>query len=86
MKINLRKPLRLPVDNKSTINLAKNPIAHGRSKHIETRFHFLREQVNKGKLVLEFCPSEIQAATILTKGLSVERFHDMREMLNIVTF
>ncbi|MCI24002.1 cationic amino acid transporter 1-like, partial [Trifolium medium] len=36
----------LNVDNVSAINLAKNPIAHGRSKHIELRFHYLREQVN----------------------------------------
>jgi len=37
-------------DSKSAIDLEKHPIAHGRSKHNETRFHFLRDQVNKGKL------------------------------------
>ncbi|MCH99895.1 cationic amino acid transporter 1-like, partial [Trifolium medium] len=43
------------IDNISAINLAKNPVAHGRSEHIETRFHYLREQVNNGKLCLKHC-------------------------------
>jgi hypothetical protein len=47
----------LKVDNLSAINLAKNLIAHGRSKHIEMRFHYLREQVDKGILKLEHCRS-----------------------------
>jgi hypothetical protein len=38
------------LDNKSAIDFARNPVLHGRSKHIEARFHFLREQVNKGVL------------------------------------
>lgn len=40
------------LDNKLAINLAKNSISHGRSKHIETRFHYLSDQVNKGRLEL----------------------------------
>ena len=39
--------ITMKIDIMSTINLAKNPIAHGRSKHIEMRFHYLREQVAK---------------------------------------
>jgi len=68
LKIQVRKPIVLHLDNKSAINLAKNPILHGRSKHIEARFHFLREQVNHGKLEVKQCPSESQLADILTKG------------------
>jgi hypothetical protein len=68
----------LMVDNKSAINLAKNPIAHGRSKHIETRFHFLRDQVSKDKLKLEFCRSEDQLADVLTKALRKDGFEKLR--------
>ena len=50
LKFEAKKPIKLLIDNKSTINLAKNLVSHGRSKHIETIFHFLREQVNNGKL------------------------------------
>jgi hypothetical protein len=86
LHICVKQPLKLLVDNKSTINFAKNPIAHGRSKHIETRFHFLRDQVNNGKLKLEFCPSKLQKADIFTKGLGLERFNILREMLNVIAF
>lgn len=44
----------LMVDNISVINLAKNPIAHGRSIHIDMRFHYLRELVSEGRLRLGF--------------------------------
>ncbi|KHN46857.1 Copia protein, partial [Glycine soja] len=59
----------LLVDNKSTIALAKNPVSHGRSKHIDTKFHFLRDQVNKGKVKLKHCRIEVQLADIMTKSL-----------------
>jgi len=45
--IKLKEPIKLLIDNKSAINVAKNHIAHDKSKHIETIFHYLRDQVNK---------------------------------------
>jgi len=53
LKIELSHKAKLLVDNKSTIDLARHPTSHGRSKHIETHFHFLREQVCTGKLDIE---------------------------------
>ena len=44
--------ITMKIDSMSAINLAKNPIAHGRSKHIKMRFHYLREQVADGKMNL----------------------------------
>ncbi|PNX70374.1 cationic amino acid transporter 1-like protein, partial [Trifolium pratense] len=64
----------LKVDNLSAINLAKNSVAHGRSKHIEMRFHYLREQVSNGRLKLEHCRTELQIADVLTKAVTVETF------------
>lgn len=78
-------PVKLLIDNRSAINLAKHPIAHGRSKHIETRFHFLRDQVTKEKLILEHCRTEVQLADILTKPLKRDRFLELREKLAIVS-
>uniref|UniRef100_A0A803LCB7 Uncharacterized protein n=2 Tax=Chenopodium quinoa TaxID=63459 RepID=A0A803LCB7_CHEQI len=43
-------PTTIYVDNMSAIKLAKNPVQHGRSKHIDTRFHFLRDQVKQGTI------------------------------------
>lgn len=47
------------VDNKSAIYLENHLVCHGQSKHIERRYHLLRDQVNKGKVVLEYCKSEL---------------------------
>ena len=84
LKIKEEGPVELYVDNKSAIKLAKHPIAHGRSKHIETKFHFIRDQVAKGKFKLKFCRSEDQLADIFTKSLKSETFKKQRSMLNIV--
>ncbi|XP_020262360.1 uncharacterized protein LOC109838320 [Asparagus officinalis] len=51
-------PIEILIDNKSTITLSKNPLAHGRSKHIETRFHFIRHQVTKKIVKMIYCKSE----------------------------
>jgi hypothetical protein len=72
------------VDNVSAINLAKNPIAHGRSKHIEMRFHYLRELVSDGKLRLSYCRSEDQVADLLTKGVTNEVFKRLLKSLSMM--
>jgi hypothetical protein len=41
------------VDNKSAINLNKNPVHHDRSKHIDTKYHYIRECVDGGRIILE---------------------------------
>lgn len=83
MHIPLKGSLKIFVDNNSAINLAKNPVAHGRSKHIDIRFHFLRDLVEKNKIELKFCKTEDQVANILTKPLKVDAFEKLRNMLGI---
>ncbi|GAU34193.1 hypothetical protein TSUD_162940 [Trifolium subterraneum] len=51
--------VKMRIDNISTINLAKNHVAHGKSKHIEMRFHYLREQVSNGRICVEHCRVKI---------------------------
>ena len=67
-------PQNLHVDNKFAISLTKNPLAHGRSKHIDTKCHFIRDQVNKRRISVEYCNTDDQVADILTKLLKIERF------------
>lgn len=74
MKVGLKKLMVLQIDNKSAINLAKNPVLHGRGKHIEVMFHFLREKVNQGELEVRHCSSEAQLTDIFIKGLKIDRF------------
>ena len=70
-------------DNSSTIKLSKNPVMHGRSKHIDVRFHFLRELVRDGIIKLEHCGTHDQIADIMTKPLKVEMFQKLREKLGV---
>ncbi|PRQ45106.1 putative RNA-directed DNA polymerase [Rosa chinensis] len=53
-------------DNSSTIKLSKNPVMHGRSKHIDVRFHFLRDLTRDGVIELVHCGTSDQAADLLT--------------------
>lgn len=86
LKCEVQMPLSLLIDNKSAISLAKNPVSHGRSKHIETRFHFIREQVNNGVLKLIYCPTEDQLADLLTKAVKPDRFIKLREEIGVICF
>jgi len=74
------------VNNKSTIQLAKNPVHHGRSKHIETRLHFLRGHVKHKTVKLEYCHTMEQVADIFTNSLPIEPFRRLKEMLGMKTF
>jgi hypothetical protein len=61
-------------DNSSSIKLSKNPVMHGRCKHIDVRFHFLRNLVKDGIVELRHCKSEDQIADLMTKPLKLEAF------------
>ncbi|GJT93212.1 retrovirus-related pol polyprotein from transposon TNT 1-94 [Tanacetum coccineum] len=61
-------------DNKSAIALCCNNVQHSRSKHIDIRHHFIKEQVKKGVVELYFVRTEYQLADIFTKALPRERF------------
>ncbi|CAI7880918.1 unnamed protein product [Closterium sp. NIES-53] len=61
------------VDNQSAIALAQNACLHGRTKHMQVRWHFIREMVASGEVILRWCPINRQAADILTKPLRFER-------------
>ncbi|GJS89740.1 hypothetical protein Tco_0772376 [Tanacetum coccineum] len=65
-------------DNKGAIDLSKNPVQHSRTKHIEIRHHFLRDNVQKGNISIERVSSEDNIADILTKPLKREPFNYLR--------
>lgn len=70
-------------DNSSTIKLSRNPVLHGRSKHIDVRFHFLRDLTRDGILELVHCNSQNQIADIMTKPLKLEVYVKLRELLGM---
>ena len=86
LMIKLKHPIKLLVDNKSTINLAKNPITHGKSKPVETRFHYLRDQVNKCKIIVEYCSTNDKVAYVFTKPVKRAQFLELRKELGVFCF
>nr|GEW10712.1 ribonuclease H-like domain, reverse transcriptase, RNA-dependent DNA polymerase [Tanacetum cinerariifolium] len=71
------------VDNKSAIALMKNLVFHGRSKHIDTTYHFIRERVEREDIQVEFVSEEYQKADILTKALPKIKFLTMRQLIRL---
>ncbi|KAJ9538188.1 hypothetical protein OSB04_030921 [Centaurea solstitialis] len=68
---------KIPIycDNTSAIAIANNPVLHCKTKHIEVRYHFIRDHVMNGDIELHFVPTEYQLADLFTKPLDVTRFN-----------
>jgi hypothetical protein len=58
----------LQCDSTSAISVAKNPVLHSKTKHIKVRYHFLRDNVEKGKITIHV-PTHDQLADVFTKPL-----------------
>nr|GFC20142.1 retrovirus-related Pol polyprotein from transposon TNT 1-94 [Tanacetum cinerariifolium] len=61
-------------DSKAAIAISCNPVQHSHTKHIDVRYHFIKEKVEKGIIELFFVGTEYQLADLFTKALPVERF------------
>ena len=72
-------------DNNSTIMLSKNLVLYGRSKHIDVKYHFLRDLQKDEKIDLVYHKSENQIVDILTKPLKLVSFLKLRRLLSVYT-
>ncbi|GKE50234.1 hypothetical protein Tco_1481492 [Tanacetum coccineum] len=70
-------------DNKSAIALCCNNVQHLRSKHIDARYHFIKEQVENGVVELYFVRIEDQLTDIFIKALPRKRFNFLIEKLSM---
>ena len=61
-------------DNQSCIKMMKNPVFHDKSKHIEVRYHFIRDMVQEGAIKLEYVPIEEKVVDVFTKPLAHVKF------------
>ena len=77
-------PSALMVDNQPAIALAKNPVLHDQSKHIDVKFYFLRDCVEGGQIVIEFVKTGRQLVNVLTKPLGHLRFTELKKMIGMV--
>lgn len=82
-QVKFSDPITIWCDNKLCLAIAKNPMLHGRTKHIDVKLHFIRELVTENKIKLNFCSTENQLADIFTKCLDSKKFCRLREQLGI---
>ncbi|GKC24226.1 retrovirus-related pol polyprotein from transposon TNT 1-94, partial [Tanacetum coccineum] len=61
-------------DNTSAISISNNPVLHSKTKHIDIRYHFIRDHILKGEIELHFIPTDLQLADIFTKPLDEPSF------------
>nr|GEX05588.1 hypothetical protein [Tanacetum cinerariifolium] len=73
-------------DNKSAIALCYNNVQHSRSKHIDIRYHFIKEQVENGVIELYFVNTEYQLADLFTKALGSDRIEFLINKLGMKSF
>jgi predicted solute-binding protein len=77
------KTVKLKVDNQSAISLCKNPVYHERTKHIDIKYHFVREKVEAGKVDVSYVRTEDQLTDILTKSHRRVRFQKLRNAIGL---
>ncbi|GJY65800.1 hypothetical protein Tco_0468038 [Tanacetum coccineum] len=76
---------KIPIycDSQSAIAISCNPVQHSRTKHINIRYHFIKEHVEKGTIELYFVGTEYQLADLFTKALPKERFEYLVHRIDI---
>jgi kynurenine formamidase len=77
---------KVPVlcDNESAIRMADNPVEHSGTKHIDIRYHFLRDHQQRGDIEIAYVSTKEQLADIFTKPLDEKTFSKLRNELNIL--
>ncbi|KAG8479822.1 hypothetical protein CXB51_029312 [Gossypium anomalum] len=76
--------ISLYCDSQSAIHLAKNQVYHSRTKHIDVRYHFVREVFEKGKILLQKIPTADNPADMMTKVVTTIKFNHCLNLINIL--
>ena len=71
-------------DNQSCVKLSENPVFHDRSKHIEIKYHYIRDIVQRGAVKLLYVAMDEQIADVLKKPLARVKFEYFRERLGVL--
>ena len=74
-------PVTMNCDNQGAIALVHNPVKHSRSKHIDIRYHFIREHIQRNKLSLTYVKSDDNLADIFTKPCSKIKLMKFKDAL-----
>eukprot|EP00794_Sanderia_malayensis_P014955 gene14955-biopygen12465 len=83
LDINQDQATQLYEDNQGAIALSRNPNSHSRTKHIDIKYHYVRDVVDNKEIQLIYCPTEKMIADIMTKPLPRQRFEEMRSLIGV---
>jgi hypothetical protein len=84
IQVEYDEPIPIYCDNTSAISISKNPVMHYKTKHIPIKYHFLREQVAKKNIKVDYVGTKEQVADIFTKPLPQESFEYLRQRLGVI--
>jgi len=79
-------PIPICGDNQGSIFIASNPVTEKRSKHIDIRYHYIREVIDRGFAVVYFIDGDDNPADLLTKNLGRVKFQKFRAVLGLEFF
>ena len=80
----VKTPILIQEDNQGTIAMSNNPVAHARSKHIDVKYHYIREAKENGQIIVKYCPTESMVADILTKPLPRSKYEQLRTHMGVI--
>ncbi|KAK6163846.1 hypothetical protein DH2020_000710 [Rehmannia glutinosa] len=78
------KEIPIMCDNTSSNAITQNPVLHSRTKHIDVRYHFIRDHVEKKDITLEYISTDKQLADIFTKPLCESRFEELKHAPGLI--
>jgi hypothetical protein len=81
LSLSIESPIMIWNDNQSSIRLSDHHVQHSRTKHIDVRYHFIREHIKRKIIEVAYLPSEDLPADMLTKSLDRIKFQKFRELL-----
>ena len=81
--VNVEKPITIYEENQPAIAMSKNPQFHGRSKHIDIKYHFVRDPVEKKAVTVLYCPTGTMLADLFTKGIPKEQFKKLHDLTGV---
>ena len=84
--IDIQLPMTVHEDNQACIQIADNPISQRRTRHVDIRYHFVRDYIEDGTISMKYCSTKDMLADIMTKAMHKPTFEGLRnKIINDVT-